>query len=279
MAQELPFSIPQRISDSERKILDYICTQRSQFLFKSIGQLAGELGVSEATLSRFARHVGCDDFKSLKRLLIDQDMASGPGRKLSHTIASGNGQLVEDFLSRQASYIEKTAQLVDQGHFDKAVSILADARRIFIHAKNASASLASLLAFRLRRIALDVHLLPPSGGEFTDQLPLIAEGDVIVMFSFAKLTAEAETLMKRSKSCGAATILFTSRNWQEEGEEPDARLFVYRGEEDEFHSISAPAALMDALYVALSSKLGEKAIAALDEGRQLRKEYKERLKS
>ena len=55
------------LTQADRKILDYIRSNPEGFLFSSIGQLARQLGVCEATVSRFVRHVGCKDFKELKQ--------------------------------------------------------------------------------------------------------------------------------------------------------------------------------------------------------------------
>ena len=57
------------LTRAEQKILDYINTNTDTFLFSSIGQLAERLELSDATVSRFARHVGCRDFKALKSLV------------------------------------------------------------------------------------------------------------------------------------------------------------------------------------------------------------------
>ena len=69
------------LTRAEQKILDYINTNTDTFLFSSIGQLAQRLELSDATVSRFARHVGCRDFKALKALVMEQ--ASGPAVKMA----------------------------------------------------------------------------------------------------------------------------------------------------------------------------------------------------
>ena len=63
---------PGELTRAEQKILDYINTNTDAFLFSSIGQLAQRLGLSDATVSRFARHAGCADFKGLKSLVVEQ---------------------------------------------------------------------------------------------------------------------------------------------------------------------------------------------------------------
>ncbi len=51
-----------------------------------IGQLAERLEVSEATISRFARHAGYRDFKHLKQSVMQQSREKGPARKIARTL-------------------------------------------------------------------------------------------------------------------------------------------------------------------------------------------------
>ena len=74
------------LTRAEQKILDYINTNTDAFLFLSIGQLAQRLELSDATVSRFARHVGCRDFKALKSLVLEQS----PGGKAGGHTQSGS---------------------------------------------------------------------------------------------------------------------------------------------------------------------------------------------
>ena len=74
------------LTRAEQKILDYINTNTDTFLFLSIGQLAERLELSDATVSRFARHVGCRDFKALKSLVLEQ--SPGPAVKLAATLSA-----------------------------------------------------------------------------------------------------------------------------------------------------------------------------------------------
>lgn len=59
---------PEHFTPAEQRLLEYVEGNREEFLFLTIGQLAEKMNVSEATISRFARHLGCRDFKQLKTL-------------------------------------------------------------------------------------------------------------------------------------------------------------------------------------------------------------------
>ena len=107
------------LTRAEQKILDYINTNTDTFLFSSIGQLAERLELSDATVSRFARHVGCRDFKALKSLVLEQ--SPGPAVKLAATLSQGARFSPQAWLERQRAYLEKTIQQLSTGEFDRAV--------------------------------------------------------------------------------------------------------------------------------------------------------------
>ena len=73
-------------------------------------QLAQQLELSDATVSRFARHVGCRDFKALKALVMEQ--ASGPAVKMAGTLQQEESFSPQSWLTRQQEDLEKTAPLL-----------------------------------------------------------------------------------------------------------------------------------------------------------------------
>lgn len=262
---------PGELTRAEQKILDYINTNTDAFLFSSIGQLARRLGLSDATVSRFARHVGCTDFKELKSLVVEQ--AAGPAAKMAGTLSQDGGFSPIAWLERQQLYLQKTAQQLDQVEFDRAADALVSARRIFLHGKNASSSLANMLAFRLRRLGLPVSLLPSGGSELLEGLLQAEEQDLVVMFSFSKLSREGRVILDHSKTVGYQTLAFVSRTCIPPEEQADISLFAYRGEEKEYHSMSAPTTLLDVLTVAVTERLGQQGSDSLERLHQLKTSY------
>lgn len=259
------------LTRSEKKILDYINTNTDTFLFSSIGQLAERLELSDATISRFARHVGCRDFKALKSLVLEQ--SPGPAVKLAATLSGGERFSPHAWLERQRAYLEITVQQLSAGEFGRAVEALCSARQIFIHGKNASAPLAQLLHFRLRRLGLSVSLLPSGGSELLEGLSQAAAKDLVLLFSFSKISRESRILLDHSRIAGYRTLAFVGRTCLSAAERADISLFSYRGTEKEYHSMAAPVALLDALAVAVAEQLGDESTNRLQSLHQMKKDY------
>lgn len=274
------FSLPQtpdRLTAAEQAILEYITGHRDEFLCMTIGQLSAELNLSEATISRFARHVGCCDFKHLKRIVMEQTVQKGPAQKLKNTLQTRSGSLLNDWMEQQQYNLQKTLELLDQKDFSEAVKAIQRARRVFIYAKNASRAPAQLLEFRLRRIGIDVCRIPAGRSELLESLPLIQADDLVILFGFSKISAEGCCILEYQKRAGYRTLLFTSRFYHGDSCRADINLFVYRGEDDEYHSMTAPIAVVDVLVLELSAQMGPTAVDRLEEIRKLKAEYAKQL--
>lgn len=259
------------LTRAEQKILEFINTNQDTFLYLSIGQLAQALDMSDATVSRFARHVGCRDYKALKALVMEQ--SAGPAAKMAGTLGREGGFSPTAWLEHQQLCLSKTAQQLDEAEFQRGVEAVSGARRIFIHGKNASASLAQMLHFRLRRLGLNVSLLPSGGSELLEGLAQAGEEDTVILFSFSKLSKEGRVLLEQSHRAGYRTLAFVSRTCMPLEERADISLFAYRGETKEYHSMAAPAALADALVVAVTERLGSQGVQALERLHQMKKDY------
>ena len=264
--------MPDQLTRSEGRILDYISSNSDEFFLSSIGEVSERLDVSVTTLSRFARHLGFQNYKEFKQSVIQQTSSSGPAAKLAGTLG-GEGFSVRGWFLRQQEYLLKTLEGLDEEGFSLAAEAALSARRILIHAKSASASLGQLLLFRLRRLGLSVFLLPSGGSEVLEGLAQADSRDLVIMFSFSKVSKEGRMILDYEKEAGYKTLAFCSRAFIPAEERADIQLFVYRGEEKEYHSMAAPAAAVDALVVAVSQKMGAESSKQLSELHRLKKKY------
>ena len=127
--------------------------------------------------------------------------------------------------------------------------------------------------FRLRRLGIEPVLLPSGGSEVLEGLAQAGTDDLVVLFSFSKVSQEGKMILAYQKEAGYHTLAFCSRSFVPEEERADIQLFVYRGEAKEYHSMTAPAALVDALVVAVSERLGDHAVENLSHLYRMKKKY------
>lgn len=260
---------------TEKNLINYIITNPDDFIHMTIGDVAKQIGTSEPTVSRFARHCGYSDFKELRhavyRHITEENSPSG---KLSSTLGSTDSNTPEGFLLRQQHCIEKTLAFLDTDMLEKAVSAILEAGNIYIYAKGAALSMADLLNFRLNRFGKKVTLLPSGSSELFEYMNFFTKDNLLILFGFQKTPKEAEVLLDYRKEVGCRCIFFTSRLYHTLEQDSVIPLYVYRGEPSEYHSMAAPAAVLDALVVMLGARLGDDSSKYLDRLYQLKEHYK-----
>ena len=112
---------------------------------------------------------------------------------------------------------------------------------------------------------------PPAGSELMEGLFQAGKSDLVVMFSFSKLSREGSVILNHSKSAGYKTLAFVSRTFIPPEERADISLFAYRGEEKEYHSMAAPTALLEVVVLAVSSQLGQQGADSMEQLHELKK--------
>ena len=128
-----------KYTKSDEKILEFMESHTDEFLFMSIGEVAKRLEVSEATISRAARHLGYRDFKEMKNEIIGQKTGKGAAGKIAGTLLKTQGFDIGKWFAMQQECLSSTLENFDQKEFSRAVSQIQSARNIYIHGKNASA--------------------------------------------------------------------------------------------------------------------------------------------
>ncbi len=262
------------LTKSERRIADYILRNSDEAAFLSAAELADRLGLSEATIVRFAHTLGFAGFPELRACL--QDLFR---RRVSHAARlrkklaeiSPESHILEQVVAMEMEYLTDALQTVSRDAFDEAVRLICGARRIFVYALSGSATLAELLQHRLRRFGLEVVLLTQSGREICEPLLTLGSQDVLFALLFFNLSDVMEATLAYAKACGARVILLTDTLGPLLREHTDVLLEAQRGPVMAFHSLIVPMAIIQALIIAVAMADKEKSLATLDKLDEIRR--------
>ncbi|MBM6815813.1 MurR/RpiR family transcriptional regulator [Olsenella uli] len=257
MASESLFRRDVSYTEAEHLIMDFVSTRPAEFLVMSIQQVSARLKISDATVSRFARHAGFRDFKELKAAVASATL--GPAEKIQASI-EGVGS-PRAFLAEQRENIGRTAETLDEEAFGRAADALAGASRVLLLGKGAARSFAELLRFRLARFGKEALVLE-AGSDVMEGLVRADAGTVLLAFGFERVPAEVEVALAYLRRVSGRSILLTGRRLRGSG--ADVELVAYRGEPRGYHSMASAVALIDALVVAVASRMGAEALDRLE---------------
>jgi len=261
------------MTGSQKKIADFISKNLTRLAYLTEREIADELKLSSATVSRFWRTIGFDSNKEFKNYLRNK-MLTTPANKLEDILSKTEKEdLQVEMFSLAANNLSETSKYLAADQFQKAISALNSARNIYIYGPGPCECLVNLLEFRLNRIGFNIKKMPKSGHEIFETLVNVTDEDVIILFGFVNMLQEIRVLLDYAKKKCCTTILITDLLVSEMIEMSDIIFYTARGELWEFHSMVAPVVLVESLIVGVSQKNEEKSLSKLNDLHQLRKNY------
>ncbi|GMG86075.1 transcriptional regulator HexR [Biformimicrobium ophioploci] len=156
-----PAELTQKISDnittmrkSERKVADYVLANLNDIIHMRIVDLATEAQVSEPTVVRFCRAIGCNGFQDFKLNLAQQLAASPSFGQIAVTEADSIGQYTHKVFDSTIDTLVKVRDQVDPAALDAAIRAIENSKRVEFFGFGASGAVASDAQHKFFRLQL-----------------------------------------------------------------------------------------------------------------------------
>lgn len=248
------------MTKSEKEISEYLISHRDDFIKKSIKDIADENGTSTTTLIRFARRLGFEGFRELKKALCEDTVISPTLTSKFNSINYMSGdRLLADTINQAFRCIEDTFTKIPEKTLDECVAKLQDARRVYTFGMKESYALSHYAYTRLYTVRNDVFILDVAHGD-AESLLNITKDDTCIIFLFHRYTKTSVDVLKALKKTGASIILITNEPVDEIEKYSDILIpCVVYGSGIKNTSI-APVCLLDYLCNVLAVKDPQKAL-------------------
>ena len=199
-----------KLRPAERRVADVVLNDVEAAVRASNSQLARAAGVSEPTVTRFCRTLGCEGVRDFK-LRLAQSLVAGP-MSLQYT-GAGNENAAPAFWNavfgqaRQA--IGLAERQLDAAAVNEAIERIANAGRVFVFGLGGgSTSLAIDMQYRLFRFGIsvasytDAHLMRMVAAT-------VQPNDVVVMISATGRTRELIEAAEIARQYDARVVALT----------------------------------------------------------------------
>jgi DNA-binding MurR/RpiR family transcriptional regulator len=198
---------------AERQVAEYLRQHSSEVIFATAEQIGDAAGASNATVVRTARTLGYSGLQELRRSLGQRAvLAASPFaelRKRPDTPDSEASTLLAHVFADAAERLAETLRRITVVDFTSAVDAIAGAREVLCFGIGPSEMVADYLALRLRRLGRRARSTGATGFGLANDLLELGSGDVVVLYSPARLLAEIEVVLDHAKSVGARTVLIS----------------------------------------------------------------------
>lgn len=141
--------------DTEKKIGDYIVRNPKKVVDMTVGELAKECGVSEASVSRFCKRIELKGFHHLKislaRELVD---AKDDGEISGHISVDDMEGSLRGILSNKMEELRQTVAMIDREELKKILGVINNADTVLMAAVGNTIPVAMDGAYKLNQIGI-----------------------------------------------------------------------------------------------------------------------------
>ncbi|MDE7228864.1 MAG: MurR/RpiR family transcriptional regulator [Oscillospiraceae bacterium] len=245
-----------RFSKSQKLIAGFILEHYEKAAYMTALKLGNAVNVSESTVVRFAISMGYEGYPQLQRSLqshIKNRLTSLQRMDVTRS-RIGDENPVAAVLNQDIDKIRRTLDTIDRTSFDKAVSAIINAKRIYIQGAMSSGILASFMHYYLRLIFDKVTLVGAVGKtELYQQMIHITRGDLLIAMSFPRYASGTIEACRFARESGAEIIAITDSENSPLTQYADVSLFAYSDMVSFVDSLVAPMSLINALFAMVSA--------------------------
>ncbi len=196
--------------DTEKKIGDYIVRHPKKVVDMTVGELAKECGVSEASVSRFCKRIELKGFHHLKislaRELVD---AEDDGEISGHISVDDMEGSLRGILSNKMEELRQTVAMIDREELKKILGVINNADTVLMAAVGNTIPVAMDGAYKLNQIGIRAISTPIWETELGYSYNL-TDKDVVVAISNSGESTGVIQILEAAKSRGAVAISITN---------------------------------------------------------------------
>lgn len=243
-------------SASARTIADQLLRYPVRVTACGIEELSAQCGVSTATISRFARDIGFQNYAAMRgEIAATLQGILQPVDKLRNRIEHRRDQASPaiESLEYAAANIEAAQQALSAKDLQRVIDKLTGARTVYVMGFGLSSHLAGLLSLHLQPFCHHVVEVAGHGGTevAAGHLANITPKDVLVIVSFPRYALDVIRLAGFARSRAACIVSITDSPASPLAELADIALFAQSAHAVLPSSASAALALIEALVATL----------------------------
>jgi DNA-binding MurR/RpiR family transcriptional regulator len=264
------------LSPAHKKLADCVLADPEGIAFMTGSELAGVVGVNEATVARFATTLGLPGYPGLTKLcrerLQEQAQLLRRFEDIEQLVADG-GSITERTVGFDQANIARTFARIDESTWHSAVDHLANCPAVHVMGLRLCHGPAFLMGYLLGLIRESVWTVTGSAGMLIDDLRRVRPGDCFVSMSLHPYSADTVRAAQWAHDVGAHVVTLTDNASSPLAAAADDAFFVDAVSTSVLHSMTAFTSLSQAITSGVAQVNGSDVRAALREQEKMLQEF------
>jgi RpiR family carbohydrate utilization transcriptional regulator len=194
---------------AERRVAQAVSGDYEGATRTTIADLASKAGVSQPTVTRFCRSVGCVSFAQFKIKLAMTLTVAAVYLRSDRVFSDDIGQLAQSIMMRAAKAVRECLDQLDTAALGKAIAAFAASRRIDLYGQGGgSAAMVEDAKLRLFRLGIPVAAFI-DGHQQRMSAATLQPGDAVFAISNSGRSKPVIEAVDIARSFGATTVALT----------------------------------------------------------------------
>lgn len=199
------------LTNSERKVADYIIKYTSEATFDTVNGLSKKVGTSTTTIMRLAAKMGYSGYAELQNDLQEYIMNSSTPKE---RLISNLQNVQENQLWSQTAnyYIQQINQLfnqIDQNSLDEVVSLIESSKNVYCTCVRSGLPVGQYFSQNVNRIHGNCSMIVADLSDWVDEIISMGPGDVLVAISFPRYANRIHEFVKIAKEKNVKIVIIT----------------------------------------------------------------------
>lgn len=251
------------LSKSHKRMADFILDSPGEVATMSIDELSKACGVSVATANRFAKAIGFEGFAEFRAHQVDalrETFVPVEKLKTDKYDSAAAYDIVVDGVSNDMENLENLRGSLTGDTCDRAVSMILEAERIFVHGSGISYYVAGILTYELEPFCDgNVSMMAPIGDVTRAHRRIIRAGarDLAILVAFPRYSPGTLEILEMAKERGTGIICITDSPTSPLAADADVVFYAPAQRRLLPNSATAAFSLVDALVAAVANQRQE----------------------
>ncbi|MSS60240.1 MurR/RpiR family transcriptional regulator [Fusobacterium sp. FSA-380-WT-2B] len=249
-------------SPAEQKIALFILENTFAVIDMTIEDMSEKIGTSVASISRFTKKIGFENFYLLK-LGIAKEFVNSSNKTISLNVNKNSNatDIYTNVAKTNSAILEESIEYFNTDKMEEISEIILNANHIYLFAMGASGILAKESWYKFIRLGLKCSIIEDFHSQLL-QASILDDTDVALIFSHSGINKDVLTLLEIINETPACSIGITNYARTPFSQSVDICLFFSENstpmDKVGFSSRIPQLIIIESLYRILSLKLGEK---------------------
>ena len=247
----------EELTESQKRLGRYLMEHYREVPFLSAVELGERVGLSDATIIRFARSIGYKGYADLKSAIMTAiQNSSSPDKRLLKSLSEMDKS--DDIGLKAARNDLKNLQeflgALNLKRIEAAAEMIYEARTIYFIGLQDSALVIDFLLLHMRRMGFQVISITEGGLENVEKLGAVGERDLLIACSFPRYSKTTYNAIQFARRKGARVISITDSELSVIGVKSDIAFAVATDNTGFFNSHIVTLELCNILLLKLLEK-------------------------